>query len=452
MTAMKGARAIFILLCCVLWSFTGSEVLPGGNLFGLIVIFCCAVLGGKLLEIIKIPSVPQIPPLFGMLLAGFILRNIPFLNQYIYINSTWSSNLRNTALTIILIRAGLGLDQEALKHLKKICLRLSVGPCLIEASSAAVFSHFIMKFPWKWAFLLGFVLGAVSPAIIVPSMLLLQEQGYGIQKGIPTLLIAASSLDDILAITGFNTCMSIVFSSGSILYTLNVSIIEVVVGAVMGALLGCFIRHFPSKDQAKVHWKRAFLILGTCISAVIGSQRLGLHGVGGLCTLVLTYISGIYWSREKIRVQKIMATTWNIFQPLLFGLVGSEVSVSSLPSNAIGIGVATLSLALLVRIFATFCLMCYASFSFKEKIFIALAWMPKATVQAVLGPLALESARINAHHLEGYAQDVMTLAFLAILITAPNGAVLIGILGPKMLTRCDPKHFKTSVDTVLVHH
>ncbi|XP_006872787.1 PREDICTED: sodium/hydrogen exchanger 9B1-like [Chrysochloris asiatica] len=444
--------AIFLMFWCVIWSFSGSEVFPGGSLFGLLAIFYCAILGGKLLELIKIPSVPQLPPLLGMLLAGFILRNIPFFSQYIIISSTWSSNLRNTALTIILIQAGLALDPQALKHLKRVCLRLSMGPCVIEACSAAVFSHFIMEFPWRWAFLLGFVVGAVSPAIVVPSMLLLQEHGYGIEKGIPTLLIAASSLDDILAITGFNACMSIVFSSGNILHTIFISLLEVILGVMLGAVLGFFIRYFPSSDQTMLPWKRACLILITCTSAVLGSQRIGLHGTGGLCTLVLTFVTGIYWSREKIRVQKIVAATWNVFQPLLFGLVGSEVSVSSLPANIIGVCVATLSLALLVRIFVTLLLMCFAGFSLKEKIFIALAWMPKATVQAVLGPLALESARISAHHLEGYAKDVMTVAFLAILITAPNGALLIGILGPKMLTHSDPRHFKNSVDTVLIHH
>ncbi|XP_006893177.1 PREDICTED: sodium/hydrogen exchanger 9B1-like [Elephantulus edwardii] len=444
--------AILVLFWCVIWSVTGPEVLPGGSLFGLLIIFYCAILGGKLLEIIRIPSVPQLPPLIGMLLAGFILRNIPILNQYISINRTWSSSLRNTALTIILIRAGLGLDPQALKHLKAVCLRLFMGPCLLESCSAAVFSHFIMKLPWEWSFLLGFVIGAVSPAVVVPSMLLLQEDGYGVQKGIPTLLIAASSLDDILAITGFSTCMSIVFSSGNILHTLLISLLEVFIGVVVGALLGFFIRYFPSRDQKKLHGKRTVLILATCVTAVLGSQRLGLHGVGGLCTLVLSFVSGIYWSREKIRVQKLVAATWNIFQPLLFGLVGSEVSVSNLPSQAIGIGVATLSLALMVRLFVTFLLMCFAGFNFKEKLFIALAWMPKATVQAVLGPLALETARNSAHHLEGYAQEVMTLAFLAILITAPNGALLIGLLGPKMLASCDPKHYKKSVDTILIHH
>ncbi|XP_066892519.1 sodium/hydrogen exchanger 9B1 isoform X5 [Kogia breviceps] len=387
--------AILFMIWCVAWSFSGPEVLPDGSLFGLLIIFYGAVIGGKLLEIIRIPSVPQLPPLLGMLLAGFTIRNVPFLSDHVYISNTMSSTLRNTALTIILVQAGLGLDPQALKHLKGVCLRLSMGPCLIEACSTAVVSHFLMNFPWHWGFLLGFVVGAVSPAVVVPSMLRLQEKGYGFEKGIPTLLIASSSLDDIVAITGFNTCLSIIFSGGVLSNFLS-AFRDVLVGVLVGIVLGMFTRYFPSRDQ--------------------------------------------------IRVQKIIGTAWNIFQPLLFGLVGAEVSVTSLKSDAIGICVATLSLALLVRISFTFVLMSFAGFNFKEKIFIALSWMPKATVQAVLGPLALERARISAPHLEPYSKDVMTIAFLAILITAPNGALIIGILGPKVLTRHDPnKRIRTSL-------
>ncbi|XP_076998783.1 sodium/hydrogen exchanger 9B1-like isoform X2 [Tamandua tetradactyla] len=387
----------------------------------------------------------------GMLLGGFTIRNIPFISQHVKINSVWSSSLRNAALTVILIRAGLGLDPKVLKELKKVCVRLSIGPCLIEACSAAFFSHLIMKFPWQWAFLLGFTLGAVSPAVVVPSMLFLQEHGYGVKKGIPTLLVAASSIDDIVAITGFNACMGIVFSSGDLLTTLLNSLWEVILGVLLGVVLGMFLQYFPNRDQTKLEWKRSFLILGLCITAVLGSHRVGLHGAGGLCTLLLTFVAGLKWSKEKVRVQKIIAGTWNIFQPLLFGLVGAEVPVSSLRANAIGICVATVSLALLVRICATFFLMSFAGFSLKEKIFIALSWMPKATVQAVLGPLALETARISAPHLEEYSENVMTTAFLAILITAPNGALIIGLLGPKILTHSDPRLYKSSIDMRLAH-
>lgn len=219
-------------------------------MFGLVVIFYSAFLGGKIIEVIRIPVVPPLPPLLGMLLAGFTIRNVPILYKFVHIPTSWSSALRNTALTIILIRAGLGLDPQALKHLKGVCLRLSFGPCLLEACSAALFSHFIMNFPWQWGFLLGFVLGAVSPAVVVPNMLLLQENGYGVEKGIPTLLVAASSMDDIVAITGFNTFLSIVFSSGSVISNILSSLRDVLIGVLVGVVMGIFVQYFPSRDQA----------------------------------------------------------------------------------------------------------------------------------------------------------------------------------------------------------
>nr|XP_044999464.1 sodium/hydrogen exchanger 9B1 [Jaculus jaculus] len=428
---------ILLMIWIVLLSLSGNSALPGGTIFGLLIISYSAFLGGKLLEFIKIPLMPPLPPLLGMLLAGFVVRNIPFISEHVTIPSTWSSALRNCALTVILIHAGFGMDPQALKHLKGVCLRLSFGPCIIEACSAAVFSHYIMKFPWQWGFLLGFVLGAVSPAVVVPSMLLLQKNGFGIKEGIPTLLNAASSLDDIVAITGFNTFLSIVFASGTVINHILSSLRDICIGIVLGITMGFFVQHFPSGDQERHTLKRAFLVLSICVSVVLGSHHIGLHGSGGLCTLVMSFMAATKWAEEKDSIQNIISHAWSIFQPLLFGLVGSEVAVDSLESNSVGTCIATLILALCARILATFALMSFAGFSFKEKIFIALAWIPKATVQAVLSPLVLETARLSAPHLEFYSRDVMTMAFLAILITAPNGALLIGILGPRMLKHSD---------------
>nr|KAF6393784.1 solute carrier family 9 member B1 [Pipistrellus kuhlii] len=411
---------------------------PNENSFGLLFVFCCSLIAGKLLQVCRIPSMPPLPPLLGMLLAGFTIRNAPYISEHVHISSDWSSTIRNIALTLILIKAGLGLDIQALKRLRNVCLRLSFGPCLMEACAAAVISHFLLNFPWQWGFLLGFVVGAVSPAVVVPSMLKLQEDGYGIEKGIPTILMAASSVDDILAITGFSIFMTIVFSSGGVLQDVLISFRNVVIGVLLGTFMGIFLQYFPSADQTNLPVKRACLILSLCVSVVLVGNSMGIHGTGGLFTLMLTFIGGMNWNRDKIGVQKLITFAWEIFQPLLFGLVGLEVSVAALKSDAIGVSIACLFLALLVRISATFFLVTFTGFNFKEKIFIAFSWIPKATVQAVLGPLALETARISSPHLEGYAKDVMTIAFLAILITAPNGALLINILGPRLLARYDP--------------
>lgn len=146
---------IIVLLWAVVWSITGSECLPGGNLFGIIILFYCAIIGGKLLELIKLLSLPPLPPLLGMLLAGFLVRNIPVISDNVQIEHKWSSSLRSIALSIILVRAGLGLDSKALKKLKGVCVRLSMGPCLVEACTSAFLAHFLMGLPWLWAFILG---------------------------------------------------------------------------------------------------------------------------------------------------------------------------------------------------------------------------------------------------------------------------------------------------------
>ncbi|XP_020956388.1 mitochondrial sodium/hydrogen exchanger 9B2 isoform X2 [Sus scrofa] len=348
-----------VLLWAVVWSITGSECLPGGNLFGIIILFYCAVTGGKLFGLIKLPTLPPLPPLLGMLLAGFLIRNIPVISDNIQIKHKWSSALRSIALSVILVRAGLGLDSNALKKLKGVCVRLSMGPCLVEACSSALLAHFLMGLPWQWGFMLGFVVGAVSPAVVVPSMLLLQEGGYGVEKGVPTLLMAAGSFDDILAITGFNTCLGMAFSTGSTVFNVLKGVLEVVIGMAAGFLLGFFIQYFPSSDQDKLVWKRAYLVLGLAVLAVFSSTYFGFPGSGGLCTLVMAFLAGKGWASTK----------------------------------------------------------------------------------AAIGSVALDTARSHGEkELEGYGMDVLTVAFLAILITAPIGGLLIGLLGPRLLEKAEQKN------------
>uniref|UniRef100_A0A9L0JZ13 Cation/H+ exchanger transmembrane domain-containing protein n=2 Tax=Equus asinus TaxID=9793 RepID=A0A9L0JZ13_EQUAS len=346
----------------------------------------------------------------GMLLAGFLIRNIPVINDNVQIKQKWSSALRSIALSVILVRAGLGLDPQALRKLKGVCVRLAMGPCLVEACSSALLAHFLMGLPWQWGFILGFVLGAVSPAVVVPSMLLLQEGGYGVEKGVPTLLMAAGSFDDILATTGFNTCLGMAFSTGSTVFNVLRA----------GALLGFFIQYFPSSDQDKLVWKRACLVLGLSVLSVFSSVYLGFPGSGGLCTLLMAFLAGMGWSSEKAEVEKIIAV----------------VSIASLRPETVGLCVATLGIAVLIRILTTFLMVCFAGFNIKEKIFISFAWLPKATVQAAIGSVALDTARSHGEkQLEEYGMDVLTVAFLSILITAPIGSLLIGLLGPRLLQK-----------------
>ncbi|XP_049617369.1 sodium/hydrogen exchanger 9B2 isoform X1 [Syngnathus scovelli] len=424
------------LLFGAVWSVTGTECLPGGRVFGVVIIFISAVLGGRLVGMVQFPGLPPIPPLLGMLLAGLILRNVPYVTDAVYVDAAWSAALRSMALSIILARAGLGLDPSALRRLKAVCLRVAVGPCVMEACVVAVVSHFLLALPWGWGFLLGFVLAAVSPAVVVPSMLLLQKEGYGREKGIPTLLMAAGSFDDILAITGFSTCLGVAFSTGSTWMSILKGLLEVIGGVVGGILVGIFLCFFPSVDQEDVVATRSFLLLAFSIFAVFFTQVVGASGAGGLCTLVLAFLAALGWRADKAGVAAILGRCWDVFQPLLFGLIGAEIVITTLSLSTVGLGVAVIAIGLVVRLVTTFALVHGAGFVLKEKLFIAIAWMPKATVQAAIGSTALDTARDkNDETLVKFGLDVLTLAVLAILITAPIGALSIGLTGPRLLSR-----------------
>ncbi|KAM4714128.1 sodium/hydrogen exchanger 9B2 [Anableps anableps] len=427
---------LMALLFGTVWAITGQECLPGGNLFGIVILFVCSVLGGKLLGLIQLPTLPPFPPLLGMLLAGLLLRNVPYITDAVFISPHWSAALRNVALSIILTRAGLGLDPSALRRLKAVCVRVAIGPCMVEACVIAVVSHFLLGLPWVWGFILGFVLAAVSPAVVVPSMLLLQREGYGVEKGIPTLLMAAGSFDDILAITGFSTCLGIAFSTGSTWMNILKGLLEVVGGVIAGLILGLFLCLFPSNDQEDLVLRRTLMLLGLSIFSVFFSHVVGFAGAGGLCTLVLSFLAALGWKTDKAPVAAMVGRSWDVFQPLLFGLIGAEITIASLNPSTVGLGVACILIGLVIRLLVTFLLVHFGGFTLKEKLFIAVAWLPKATVQAAIGSKALDMARDEGDEtLIKFGLDVLTLAVLAILITAPIGALGIGLAGPRLLAR-----------------
>ncbi|XP_067301488.1 sodium/hydrogen exchanger 9B2 isoform X1 [Pseudorasbora parva] len=439
-----------LLLFGLVWTVTGPACLPGQNLFGLVILFLSAVCGGKLISALRLPRTPPVPALLGMLLAGVVLCNVPYVSDAVVIDQSWSAALRNVSLAVILTRAGLGLDAAALRRLKAVCVRVAVGPCVSEACTVALVSHFLLELPWIWSFMLGFVLAAVSPAVVVPSMLLLQAEGFGVQKGVPTLLMAAGSFDDILAITAFTTCLGVAFGTGSTWMNVAKGVLEVLAGVLAGGVMGVLLHFFPSEDQSDVVLRRSCLLLGLSVFSVFGSLAAGLGGAGGLCTLVLAFIAGLSWTEQKAPVAAVVGRFWDVFQPLLFGLIGAEISISSLSAYTVGLGIATLCVGLLVRVLVTFCVVLFAGFNMKEKIFISLAWMPKATVQAAIGSTALDVARSSGdEQLQIYGMEILTVAVLAILITAPVGALAIGLSGPKLLQQhthtldqreCDSSH------------
>lgn len=145
---------IVVLIWAVSWSILGADALPGGNIFGIFIVIVAASLCGFVVS--KIPYL-HLPPLLGMLAAGFLLRNVRGIDMARHIDKSWSSTLRSMALVVILVRSGLGLNTAALRRLRFTLARLAFLPCILEAVTAAVLVHLLLDMKWLWAFQLGFV-------------------------------------------------------------------------------------------------------------------------------------------------------------------------------------------------------------------------------------------------------------------------------------------------------
>jgi len=362
-----------------------------------------------------------------------------------------SRTLRTICLTVILLMAGLELDPVALMKLSAMVVRATFIPCFVEAIMVAVLSNLILGFPWTVGFMLGFVLAAVSPAVIIPCLMSLSARGYGVAKGIPTLVIAACSADDVVAISGFGIFLGLTFSKGAPLWKLILhGPIEVIIGVAFGVFWGVLAQWIPNKDHHHVAFFRWLVLLGGGLIALFGAHLIHYDGAGGLATIIMAFVAGMQWRKEgwgdHNPVTKTFKRMWIILEPVIFALIGTEIQVDKINPETLGLSIVVLLLALAVRMVGTYFAVCGGDLTRKEKIFMAFAWLPKATVQAALGPIFLDNVLKQKEDQWGedgplgdktvwtnMGNDILTLAVLSILITAPLGAVCILALGPKLL-------------------
>ncbi|XP_028966518.1 sodium/hydrogen exchanger 9B2 [Galendromus occidentalis] len=359
------------------------------------------------------------------------------------------------ALAVILLRAGLGLDLSVLKALSAACIRLTFLPCFAEAASICVVSHLVLGLPYTWGLLLGFVLAAVSPAVVVPAMIDLTNRKLGTDKGIPTLLMAASSFDDVAAITGFGVVLGTIFSGGtSLALTLASGPLEAIAGLLIGGLLGVllatmFRANRRGEDQFDLACALHLVIQG--IMAVFISNRLNFGGVGPLTAITASAVAVIVWKKQgktsdpdSIAQTKtcssVLASFWLVFEPVLFSLIGMEIQLNRLKPATVTGGLLTLAICLTIRVIVTFFAVGHSTLNVKERIFVCVGWLPKATVQAALAPTAMDMVRrwtAQGKPLEKmalhYSETVLTVSVIAIMVTAPIGAVAISVLAPRLL-------------------
>ncbi|VVD04329.1 unnamed protein product [Leptidea sinapis] len=431
---------IGIIVWVTIWIVLGDTAAPGGQLFTLAALTIVAYFGGWVMV-----KVTTLPSLIGMLIVGIILKNLGFINfneDYQHV----CSYIRKIALTIILTRAGLDLDPVAMKKYFFTVIKLALVPWTFECCLCAVMSNLLLGLPWDWAFLLGSIIAAVSPAVIVPCLFRLRGKGYGVSKGIPTLVLAVSGVDDAASVAVFGIVSSFMFSSSSLTMNVIQGPLSVVCGIAFGIFCGYLIKYVPERNDAFLVPLRVLLLLTGGLLSVLGSEEIGWGGGGPLAVIAFAFIAGKNWVEQGWELEDNPVATafeifWMFFEPMLFGITGAQIVISDLPPHLVMVGAGILITCMVLRAIVTSVSAVRSNLNMKEKIFVGLAWMAKATVQAALAPVALDEVRKLAGNNEpaaeliNYAETVITICILSIVITAPLGAIVITITGPRLLSK-----------------
>lgn len=369
----------------------------------------------------------KLPGLLGMLITGIVLG--PYVLNMLDIKLLgMSADLRKIALIIILTRAGLGLDLTSLKKIGRPAVLMCFVPATFELAGMLLLAPRLMGMSLPEAAVMGAVLAAVSPAVVVPRMVKLMEEGYGVKEGIPQLILAGASVDDVYVIVLFSTFSGMMQGEGaSVIRFVNIPvsiILGMIIGLTIGILLAFYFQKVHIRDTAKV-----LIILG--ISFLLAAAEDSLTTPVTFSALIAIMFIGVGLQRKREAVAKRLAVKygklWVAAEVFLFVLVGATVNIGYLGR----VGVRALLMiagALLFRMAGVWVCLLGTGLKTGEKAFTMLAYTPKATVQAAIGgiPLAL-----------GFAcgDTVLTVAVLAIVLTAPLGAFAIDLSYRKLLTK-----------------
>ncbi len=369
----------------------------------------------------------KLPGLLGMLLTGIILGpyGLNLLDDSIL---GISVELRKIALIIILTRAGLGLDLSGLKKLGRPAVLMCFVPASFEMAGVILLAPKLMGLSVLEAAVMGAVLAAVSPAVVVPRMVRLMDEGYGVKEGIPQLILAGASVDDVYVIVMFSTFVGMMQGEGaSVLKFVNIPVsicLGIAIGLFFGVLLAYFFKKVHIRDTSKV-----LLILSISFLLVVIEDALTTAVTFSALIAIMFIGVGLLKKREVVakRLSAKYGKLWVASEVFLFVLVGATVNIGYLGK----VGVKALLVivgALIVRMAGVFVCLLGTGLKRKERLFAMLAYTPKATVQAAIGgiPLAVGLS---------CGDTVLTVAVLAIVLTAPLGAFVIDLSYKKLLTR-----------------
>ena len=369
----------------------------------------------------------KLPSLLGMLITGIVLGPFGFNlldNSILGI----SAELRKIALIIILTRAGLGLDLSGLKKIGRPAVLMCFVPASFELIGMILLAPKLMGLTVLEAAIMGAVLAAVSPAVVVPRMVKLMDEGYGVNEGIPQLILAGASVDDVYVIVLFSTFVGMMQGEGaSIFKFVNIPIsifLGIAIGLLIGVLLAYFFKKMHIRDTSKV-----LIILSISFLLVVMEDKLSTPITFSALIAIMFIGIGLQKKRETVakRLSVKYGKLWVAAEVFLFVLVGATVNIGYLGKVGVKALIVIIG-ALVFRMFGVFVCLLGTSLKRKERLFTMLAYTPKATVQAAIGgiPLAL-----------GFTCGdlVLTVAVLAIVLTAPLGAFAIDLSYKKLLNR-----------------
>ena len=369
----------------------------------------------------------RLPSLLGMLVTGIILG--PYVTNLLD-NSILgiSIELRKIALIVILTRAGLGLDLSGLKKIGRPAVLMCFIPASFELIGMILLAPKLMGLTMLEAAIMGAVLAAVSPAVVVPRMVKLMDEGYGVEEGIPQLILAGASVDDLYVIVLFSTFVGMMQGKGaSIISFINIPVsifLGIMIGILLGLLLADFFKKIHIRDTSKV-----LIILSITFLLVVIEDKLTT--VITFSALITVMFIGIGLQRKNKTVAERLSIKygklWVAAEIFLFVLVGATVNIGYI--GKVGVkAIIVIVGALIFRMLGVFVCLLGTRIKGKEKLFAMVAYTPKATVQAAIGgiPLAL-----------GFScgDTVLTVAVLAIVFTAPIGAFAIDLSYKKLLQR-----------------
>lgn len=388
--------------------------------FSIAIIILFGLLFNKLFNKVKLPG------LLGMLVLGIIIGPycLNLIDQSIL---NISGDLRVIALIIILLRAGFGIHMESLKKVGTSAIKMSFIPDVLEGLTVMVVAHYLLGLPLVEAGMLGFVIAAVSPAVIVPQMLSFIKRRMGTAKGIPLIILTGASVDDVVSITIFSIFLGL-YGGQQINYFKEILGIPVSIalGIVMGLGLALVLVYIFKRYNIRASEKTLIVLASAILLKNLGDYLNSWVPIAALVgVMVIGFVILEKMPEVGAQLSEKFSKIWIFAEILLFVLVGAEVNIY-LAASFVFIGLAIIGIGLIARSFGVYLALMGSNLNLQEKIFCIFAYIPKATVQAAIGAIPLSMGVASG-------QIILAIAVIAILFTAPLGSFAVRIYGEKAL-------------------